>query len=61
MQDISKSSRHRPCPPHTPLLIQASRDGYCVARCLAYGLQGPERENTSKARLAFDESYKSLK
>ena len=57
MQASSKFARTRSCPPHTPLLVQATGYGYCVARCLACGLQGPKRENTSKARLAFDESY----
>ncbi len=57
MQTLRKFSRHRPCPPHTPLLVQVTGYGYCVARCLVCGLQGPERENSSKARLAFKESY----
>jgi hypothetical protein len=58
MQTSSKLSRTKPCPPHTPLLVQDAEDGYCLVRCLACGLQGPKRENTSKARLAFDEYYK---
>jgi hypothetical protein len=29
-------------------------------RCLACGLQGPERENSSKARLAFEQFSKWL-
>ena len=58
MQASSKLSRTKPCPPHTPLLVQDTEDGYCLVRCLACGLQGPKRENTSKARLAFEESYK---
>ena len=58
MQASSKPSRTKPCPPHTPLLLQATGYGYCVARCLACGLQGPERENTLKAHLAFEVSYK---
>jgi hypothetical protein len=57
MQAYSKLSRRKSCPPHTPLLVQAIGDGYCLVRCLACGLLGPKRENTSKARLAFDESY----
>ena len=57
MQASSKPSRTKPCPPHTPLLVQATEDGYHVARCLVCGLQGPKRENSSKARLAFEESY----
>jgi hypothetical protein len=34
--------------------------GYCVARCLACGLQGLKRENASKARLAFEEFSERL-
>jgi hypothetical protein len=55
-----KSSRRRSCPPHTPLLVQSSGDGHYVARCLACGLVGPDREDASKARLAFEESSKRL-
>jgi len=58
MQASSKPSKTKPCPPHTPLLLQATEDGYRVARCLVCGLLGPKRENSSKARLAFEESYK---
>jgi hypothetical protein len=57
VQAYSKFSRRKPRPPHTPLLVQATGYGYCLVRCLACRLQGPKRENTSKARLAFDESY----
>jgi len=57
MQAHYKPSRTRSCPPHTPLLVQATGDGYGVVRCLACGLQGPKRESSSKARLAFEESY----
>jgi hypothetical protein len=53
VQASSKSSR--PCPPHTPLLMQGTDDGYRVVRCLACGLLGPKREDSSRARLAFDE------
>ncbi len=61
MQALSKkSSRLRPCPPHTPLLTQCTEDGYRVVRCLACGLLGPKREDGSKALLAFDESSKPL-
>jgi len=44
------------CPPHTPILIEASRGGNYVARCLACGVRGPEREDDWEAKLAFDES-----
>jgi hypothetical protein len=55
MKAHSKPPRTKPCPPHTPLLLQPTEDGRCLARCLACGLLGPERENSSKAYLAFDE------
>ena len=61
MQASSKPSRTRSCPPHTPLLLQATEDGYFVVRCLACGLLGPKRANTSKAHRAFEESYKYYK
>ena len=57
MQAYSKLSRHRPCPPHTPLLVQASGVGYSVVRCLACGLKGPKRRGTLKALLAFEEAF----
>jgi hypothetical protein len=61
MQTSSEPSRRKPCPPHTPLLlVRATEDGHCVVRCLACGLQGPERENSSKARLAFEQFSKWL-
>ena len=58
MQASSKLPRLRSCPPHTPLLVQDAGDGYHVVRCLACGLQGPKRADSSKARLAFEESHK---
>jgi len=61
MQASSKLRRRNHCPPHTPLLIQSSGDGHYIARCLACGVGGPERNNTWKARLAFvEESSKRL-
>ena len=44
------------CPPHSPILVEASGEGSYVARCLACGLSGPEREDDWRAKLAFDES-----
>jgi hypothetical protein len=60
-EDDEESRRRRSCPPHTPLLVQSIGDGHYVARCLACGLVGPDREDASKARLAFvEESSKRL-
>jgi hypothetical protein len=61
MRASSKRSRTKSCPPHTPLQLQATEDGYRVARCLVCGLLGPKQENSSKARLAFEDSYKHYK
>ena len=52
----SKSSRHRPCPPHGPHLIDAVEAGLYVARCLACGLTGPKRKDGLEAKLAFDQA-----
>lgn len=41
------------CPPHTPILVEASKRGY-VARCLVCGLRGQEREDNQEAKVAFD-------
>ena len=60
MQTSSEPSRRMLRPPHTPLLVRATEDGHCVARCLACGLQGPERENSSKARLVSEQFSKWL-
>jgi hypothetical protein len=60
MQTSSRPSRTKTCPPHTPLLLQATEDGHRVVRCLACGLLGPKRESVSKARLALEEYSKSL-
>jgi hypothetical protein len=49
-------TRRVSCPPHSPILVEASGEGYCVARCLACGLSGPEQEDYWEAKLAFDES-----
>ncbi len=44
------------CPPHGPILVDASEEGYYVASCLACGAAGPEREDGWEAKLAFDET-----
>jgi hypothetical protein len=60
MRASSEPPRRKPCPPHTPLLVRVTEVGHCVVLCLACGLQGPERENSSKARLAFEQFSKGL-
>ena len=45
------------CPPHTPILVEASEEGYRAALCLACGARGPEREDVWEAKAAFDEAF----
>ena len=45
------------CPPHTPIMVSASEEGYYSASCLACGLAGPKREDAWEAKQAFDESF----
>ena len=44
------------CPPHGPLVVSASEDGYYSASCLKCGARGPEREDGWEAKVAFDEA-----
>ena len=48
------------CPPHTPLIAQPIKEGTCVVSCLKCGATGPERKNSQKAKLAFDEVFCQL-
>ena len=43
------------CPPHGPHLVEAVEEGIYAARCLRCGLVGPRREDSLKAKLAFDQ------
>jgi hypothetical protein len=56
--------RRRSCPPHGPVLAEAVVIGEVprgwVARCLACGLAGAEREEGLEANLAFDEVLDAL-
>ena len=45
-----------PCPPHGPHLVLALEGGSYVVRCLACGLEGPERKDSMEAKRAFDEA-----
>jgi hypothetical protein len=49
-------SRSKPCPPHGPVDIHVNNEGFYTVRCLVCRLEGPEREDALKARLAFDET-----
>jgi hypothetical protein len=45
------------CPPHGPHVVDALKEGSYVARCLACGLVGPERQAGLEAKLAFDQRW----
>lgn len=49
--------REKSCPPHGPILIQATDQRAFTASCLACGLEGPERVDGWEAKLAFDEAF----
>lgn len=51
------SSKKRPCPPHGPIVVEATEGGYYVASCLTCGVLGPAREDSLKAKLAFDQTW----
>jgi hypothetical protein len=57
-QGVGASQRRKACPPHGPHLVDAARVGSYVAKCLACGLAGPEREDVLGAKLAFDETWR---
>ncbi len=57
MQASSQSRSGRRCPRHGPLVGEATEEGFYTLRCLACGVKGPEREDTLKAKLAFDETF----
>ena len=46
------------CPPHAPILVDATKVGHYVASCLACGTSGPEREGSREAKAAFDEAHR---
>jgi hypothetical protein len=47
------------CPPHSPVMVTASEEGYYSATCLACGLVGPKQEDAWEAKVTFDESFPS--
>ena len=50
-------SQRASCPPHSPIVVEASEEGYYAASCLACGARGPEREDGWEAKAAFDEAF----
>jgi hypothetical protein len=57
MQTSSKFRRRSACPPHTPLMGNATEEGSYTVQCLACGLQGPPSDDLLNAKLAFDEAF----
>jgi hypothetical protein len=47
---------HSP-PRHSPLVGEATEEGSYTIRCLVCGVEGPERKDILKAKLAFDETF----
>ena len=48
----------RGCPPHGPIVVDATEEGRYVAMCLVCWSIGPERGDTREAKAAFDESVR---
>jgi hypothetical protein len=56
--DVVAAGRGRkPCPPHGPHWVHAVKEGSYVTKCLACGLEGPERKDGLEAKQAFDEAH----
>ena len=52
--DVYAKRGRRGCPPHGPFLVEAVGGGSKVARCLACGLVGPEREDAMEAKRTLE-------
>ena len=52
-----RRGREKSCPPRGPHLVDAVREDFYVARCLACGLTGPAREAALEAKLTFDQGW----
>jgi hypothetical protein len=52
--DVYARRGRRGCPPHGPFLVEAVGGGSKVARCLACGLVGLERENATEAKRTLE-------
>jgi hypothetical protein len=52
--DVYARRGRRGCPPHGPLLVEGVGGGSKVARCLACGLVGPEREDVMEAKRTLE-------
>ena len=56
-QETARGRGLKGCPPHGPHVVDALKEGSYVARCLACGLVGPERQDGLEAKLAFDQRW----
>ena len=56
MQAFTKNSGSMPCPPHGPFLVFAVKESSYVTKCVACGLQGPEREDSEEATQAIGQA-----
>ena len=54
-QGAARGRRRKGCPLHGPHVVDAVKEGSYVARCLACGVAGPERQDGLEAKLAFDQ------
>ena len=45
-----------PCPPHSPYVVRALKEGSYVVKCLACGLEGPKGKDSLEAKRAFDKA-----
>jgi hypothetical protein len=62
LTDRIEVDRHeKPCPPHGPILVQATDLEVYMASCFACGLEGPGRQDGWEAKLAFDEAFGTLR
>jgi hypothetical protein len=57
MEASAKFRRGTRGPRHGPLVGEATEEGSYIIRCLACGVEGPERKGILKAKLAFDDTF----
>ena len=56
-QGAARGHGRKGCPLHDPHVVDAVKEGSYVARFLACGLVGPERQDGLEAKLAFDQRW----
>ena len=45
-----------PCPPHSPYVVRALKEGSYVVKRLACGLEGPKGKGSLEAKWEFDKA-----